>query len=115
MRATPLATVAFLLASSLVFSQPAEVSFAEAQQHAISQPLPQFPALGKQVHISGLVEFKILINGDGHVSRTELISGHPLLISGSAEAIRNWQYRPFKLLDGAPREVTTRVGLQFDA
>jgi TonB family protein len=115
MRSTLFAMVALWLASSLVFPQPAELSFAEAQQHAVFQPLPQYPALAKQVRISGLVEFKVSINGDGRVASTELISAHPLLLTGTAELIRIWQYRQFKLLDGSPREVTTRIGLQFDA
>ena len=64
--------------------------------------------------MSGLVEFKILIDLTGRVASVELISGHPLLIPGAADAIRTWQYRPFTFLVETPREVTTRVGLTFD-
>jgi len=104
-----------LLALCPGLSQPAELSFAEAQKNALSQPLPRFPDLAKEAQISGLVEFRIAINSDGRVASAELISGHPLLIVGTSEAIRSWRYTPFKLLDGGPREVTTRVGIKFDA
>ncbi len=97
------------------FSQLPELPFAEAQRNAVSQPLPRFPDLANQAQLSGLVEFRFTINSEGHVTNEELISGHPLLIAGTAEAIRTWRYTPFKSLGGGPREITTRIGLKFDA
>lgn len=102
------------LCSLAVFAQPAEIPFAEAQRNVVSQPMPAYPALAKEAKVSGVVQFKLTIDSNGRVGDAELISGHPLLIPGAYEAIKSWRYRPFLLLDGTSREITTRVGMNFE-
>jgi tetratricopeptide (TPR) repeat protein len=103
------------LSISAALAQPAELPFAEAKQHVLSQAMPPYPALAKEAKVSGVVQFKLAIDASGRVESAELISGHPLLISGAYETVKTWRYRPFLLLDGTPRDITTRVGLAFDA
>lgn len=109
-------SITFLLAFSLVaLAQPAEIPFAEAQRNAVSQPMPAYYPLAKEAKVSGTVQFQFAIDSHGRVGNAELISGHPLLLPGAFDAVKNWRYRPFLLLDGTPREVTTRIGIKFDA
>lgn len=103
------------LGAGLAFSQPAELPFREAQRNAVSQPVPEYPALGRQAQVSGLVVFRLSIDQQGHVASLELESGHPLLLAGTSETLRKWQYKPFQLPGGGARDVTVRVGLRFDA
>lgn len=98
-----------------VLAQPAEIPFAEAQRNVVAQAMPAYPALAKEAKASGTVQFKLAIDPQGRVGNVELLSGHPLLIPGALDVVENWRYHPFVLLDGTPREVSTLVGIKFDA
>jgi hypothetical protein len=107
--------VTLVICPVVVLAQSAEIPFAEAQQNAVSQPMPAYPALAKEAKVSGTVQFKLAIDAQGGVGNAELISGHPLLIPGAQHVVKNWRYRPFVLSDGTPRAIITRVGIKFDA
>src|SRR5258708_6562310 len=77
--------------------------------------MPSYPALAKEAKLSGTIQFEFAIDLQGRVANVELLSGHPLLISGAHDVVKNWRYCPFVLLDGTPRTITTRVGIKFDA
>lgn len=53
---------------------------------------PPYPLLARRAHISGKVVCEALINKDGTVEKVNLISGHPLLIDASIDAIRQWVF-----------------------
>ncbi len=86
---------------------------AEVQQaNLIQQPRPVYPPLAKQAHIQGIVRFNVIIGKDGHITDTNLVSGHPLLVDAAQEAVKQWVYRP-TLLNGDPVEVATVVDVHF--
>ncbi len=108
-------TAVLLLSISVAAAPSAEVPFAEAQQNALTQPMPAYPAPAREASVSGVVQFKLAIDVNGRVGNAELISGHPLLFPAAYETVKAWRYRPFLLPDGTPREITTRVGMAFEA
>jgi TonB family protein len=55
---------------------------------------PIYPALARQARISGDVKLNLTIGTDGHVQRLELISGHPLLVNATLDAVKQWVYAP---------------------
>jgi protein TonB len=82
------------------------------QAKLVRQPRPEYPALAKQARISGVVHLQVVIAADGTVKDIGVISGHPLLIPPSLEAVKQWQYQP-TLLNGQPVEVLTQVDVNF--
>lgn len=61
---------------------------------------------------SGTVRLHAIIANDGSVSQLEVISGDPLLVSASIEAVRQWKYR-VTYLNGEPVEVDTTIDIIF--
>ena len=76
------------------------------------QPRPMYPPLAKQARISGVVKLAVIINRDGTMQDIKVISGHPLLIPPTIEAVKNWVYQP-TLLNGQPVEVSTQIDVNF--
>ncbi|MEO8372178.1 MAG: TonB family protein, partial [Candidatus Solibacter sp.] len=82
------------------------------QAKLISQPKPAYPPLAKQARISGVVHLAAVISKEGQVIDLKVISGHPLLIPPSIEAVKQWVYQK-TLLNGEPVEVSTQIDVNF--
>ena len=78
----------------------------------VSKVIPVYPAEAKQARIQGMVSLQALIGKDGHVVELEMISGHPLLVPPSVEAVKQWVYKP-TLLNGNPVEVITQIDVNY--
>ena len=88
------------------------VSGATSEARLIYQPKPPYPPLAKAARIQGVVRLAALIGTDGTIEEMKVISGHPLLIKSSMEAVAQWRYRPW-LLNGAPVEVATEIDVNY--
>jgi TonB family protein len=73
---------------------------------------PYYPQMAKVAHIQGDVVLHVLIGRGGNLMQMEPVSGHPILILASMDAVRHWQYRPF-LLNGEPVQVETTITVKF--
>jgi periplasmic protein TonB len=78
----------------------------------IYQTDPVYPPLAKQARVQGSVVLEVVINKEGSVETTRVLSGHPLLAQAAVEAVRQWRYRPVTL-NGETREVVTTVTVNF--
>jgi periplasmic protein TonB len=79
----------------------------------ISQTMPQYPAIARAAHISGIVELAATISTSGAIENLRVLNGPPMLQQAAMEAVRSWRYRPF-LLNGAPVEVESRINVVFN-
>jgi TonB family protein len=84
------------------------------EQHAklIRQPRPVYPQEAKEARIQGVVKLMAVIAKDGTIQNLEVLSGHPILVPASLEAVKQWVYTP-TLLNGAPVEVQTQLDVNF--
>jgi protein TonB len=73
---------------------------------------PIYPALARQTGIQGAVKLHAILGKDGSVQQLQVISGHPLLVQASLDAVRQWIYQP-TLLEGKPVEVDTEIDVLF--
>jgi len=73
---------------------------------------PIYPQEAKDAHVQGTVLMKVVIDTDGNVANLEVISGHPMLVPPSLEAVRQWKYKPYRLND-VPVEVETQVQVNY--
>jgi protein TonB len=72
----------------------------------------EYPKIAKQTGAKGTVTLTATIGTDGNIKKVKVISGHPMLTSAAAEAVKQWRYRP-TLLNGQPVEAETQVLVNF--
>lgn len=108
----------FFLITTCVFAQeatstqePVRISPTEAEQHLLKRISPPYPPLAETSRIQGIVSLEVTISAAG-TTTVKLISGYPLLIASTIEAVKQWQYKPFEK-DGKPITVKTNVVLEI--
>lgn len=69
--------------------------------------VPEFPALARQMNISGKVKLEATVEPDGHVKSTRAVGGSPLLIQSATQALKNWKFEP------GPKETTEIIEFDF--
>ena len=56
--------------------------------------IPDYPALARQLKVTGKVKIEATVAADGHVTGTKVIGGSPLLINSAVEALKKWRFEP---------------------
>lgn len=74
--------------------------------------LPVYPRTARQKAIAGDVIFKVLVDETGKIVLSEPVEGDPLLVAASIDALREFRYRPYRLM-GSPISVESQVGFHF--
>jgi TonB family protein len=69
---------------------------------------PVYPALAKQMNISGTVKVQVTVAPNGTVKTTKLVGGHPLLANAAMDAIKKWRF------ETAPDDTTGIMEFKFD-
>ena|ERR1044071_6129239 len=90
------------VALPLAYSQSAtkKVSQSEAIAQATQKVQPEYPAMARQLKISGAVEVEVVIAENGQVEAVNPVSGNPVLTKPAADAMKKWKFKPFQQ-DGA--------------
>jgi protein TonB len=91
---------------------PVEVSKGAQAAKLIYKVEPRYPPLARQIRLEGNVELRAIIARDGTVQNLEVVSGHPLFVQASLDAVRQWRYQP-TLLNDKPVEVQTYITVIF--
>ncbi len=91
---------------------PVEVPPAVQEARLVRRVEPKYPALPKSAGIEGRVVLRAVIAKDGTIQSLEVVSGSPLFVEASREAIAQWRYQP-TLLHGEPVEVETMITVVF--
>jgi periplasmic protein TonB len=71
------------------------VSESELRTAAIQKIEPDYPAVARQIRLTGTVELEILVNASGAVEKVSVVKGNTLLTGPSLQAIRRWKFKPF--------------------
>lgn len=108
------ATSSLLIAPKLqpITPQRVRVSQGVTRGLLIRRVEPEYPVLAKSARIQGDVVLQAVIDRDGNIRNLTLASGHPMLVQGAIDAVRQWHYRPY-LLNGQPVEVETTITVTF--
>ena len=119
----PSATVAGVTASILpalsaaVPERPANlalpVSRGVTRGRLIKRVDPSYPSIALQQRIAGPVQLEALIGTDGRVHNIKVLKGHPFLASAAIDAVRQWQYEPYKL-NGQAVDLQTQITINFN-
>lgn len=73
---------------------------------------PAYPPLAKAARIQGVVKLEGIIAKNGAVVQLKVVSGHPLLVKASLDAVVQWRYTP-TLLNGEPVDVIAPIDVNF--
>ena len=98
--------------ASLAPSKPLVVSRGVSEGLLIHQVKPAYPPIALTAHVQGEVILQAVIGKDGTIQNLRVVSGHPMLIRASVDAVQQWRYRPY-MLNGEPVEVETQVRVTF--
>jgi len=79
-----------------------------AKRKVRSKVTPDYPALAKQMNITGKVKLEATVAADGHVVSTKVVGGSPLLVNAATDALKKWHY------EAAPKETEEVVEFEFN-
>ncbi len=99
------------LSSATLAADPLQVNEATARKSALTKVEPEYPAMARQMKVSGKVHLAATVDTDGNVTKTEVVEGHALLGSACSASVKKWKFKPFS--DGAKATVAV-VNLTFD-
>jgi protein TonB len=74
---------------------------------------PDYPALARTARIEGRVTLVVKVTEKGEVQNPQIISAHPLLVSGVLAAVKQWRYQP-ACLEGVPVAVDYTIEIDFN-
>jgi len=108
-RVVRLALLATLVAT---FAVPPQVmrgqDAADAKRAVKTRITPAYPEVARRMNVHGKVRLEVTVAADGTVKNVRAIGGHPLLVSASQDAVRNWKFEP------APKETVQIIEFNFD-
>jgi protein TonB len=86
----------------------AQDSSAESAKRKVkARVMPDYPALAKQMKVTGKVKIETTIAADGHVTNTKVVGGSPLLVNSALDAVKKWRFEP------AAKESTEIIEFDF--
>ena len=88
------------------------VSETDARQALTKKVEPTYPAMAKQLRISGKVTVEATIDAAGRVEDCKPVTGNPLLTGAAVSAVKKWVFKPFAA-DGKPTKAVTQLSFAF--
>lgn len=89
------------------------ISSGVAESNLVQSVEPIYPREALDNRIQGDVLLQVVIGKpDGAITQIHPVSGHPLLVLASLNALRQWKYKPY-LLNGEPVDVETTITIKF--
>ena len=64
-------------------------------------------------HIQGNVVLEAVIGKEGTVQNLRVVSGHPSLVLGAIDVVRNWRHQPTRL-NSEPADVLTEIDVRIN-
>ncbi|HET8923961.1 MAG TPA: energy transducer TonB [Candidatus Acidoferrum sp.] len=80
---------------------------AQEGRKVLSNPTPAYPEMAKRFRLEGVVKVQVVIGTDGRIKETNVVGGHPLLVTSVEETLKNWKYAP------ASSETTALLEFRF--
>ena len=69
---------------------------------------PAYPAIALKMRIEGTVKLDVTIDPDGSVADVKVVSGHQLLASAAADAVKKWRF------ETADSKSTQPINVEFN-
>jgi protein TonB len=88
-------------------ARPQESAAETTSRKVRTKTTPEYPALARQLNVSGKVKLEVTISPDGRVTSARTVGGSPLLVQPATDAVKKWRYEP------GPKETTEIVEFNF--
>jgi len=92
--------------------EPASLQEQAALRLLVNKVPPTYSQQAKAVRLEGAVTLRILVTAKGIVDQVQVISGHPLLVQGAIDSVRQWKFRPY-VEYGRATAFTTELQIPF--
>jgi protein TonB len=93
-------------------AEPKRLTQAEAMELVTSKVQPEYPAMAKQLNLSGMVEVDVVVGENGAVQSATPVSGSPILTRPAADALKRWKFKPLQE-NGAASGFRTTIKVNF--
>lgn len=80
------------LLSAIFLLPPAFSQDSPTKRKVSHRVLPDYPALARQMNITGKVKIEVTVAPDGHVKATRSVGGSPLLLDAATRAVKGWKF-----------------------
>jgi TonB family protein len=104
--------LALLATFIAIFAVPPQVvrgqDASETKRKVKTQVTPSYPELARRMNVHGKVKLEVTVAADGTVKSVHAVGGHPLLVSASQDAVRNWKF------ETGPKETIQIIEVNFD-
>lgn len=87
-------------------SAPLHVSEKDMRHFVLKKAHPVYSQLMLQTRIQGTVVLRVVVDKSGVPIKVSVVSGHPVLLSATIDAAKQWRYKPY-LVNDNPVEVET--------
>lgn len=89
-------------------AQSAPTIASEAAKRKVKTRItPEYPALARQMGVTGKVKVLTSISADGRVVGTKVVGGNPVLANAALEALKRWRF------EAAPKETEEVIEFEF--
>lgn len=82
--------------AAILLSALATTASGQEARKAIVKITPRYPEIAKHLNLVGTVKVEIVIGPDGKIKNTNVMGGHPILITATLDALKEWKYEPSK-------------------
>jgi len=89
-----------------------QVSEQQLRKSANRKIEPEYPAVARQIRLTGEVELEITVDPQGTVDKVSVLRGNTLLTGSSVQAIKKWKFNPFRA-DGQPARAIGPIKFTF--
>jgi TonB family protein len=109
------ATIWLLACSGLLTAQDAllRVSETEARKAVVKKVEPEYPAMARQIRLSGQVQVDVVIAETGAVEKVSVLKGNVLLSNSAVSALKKWKFTPFAGAANKPAKAIASLTFDF--
>jgi protein TonB len=93
-------------------AEPKRLTQAEAMELVTAKTPPEYPAMARQLNLSGVVEVDLVVGANGAVESAVPVSGSPILTRPAADALKRWKFKPLQE-NGAAASFRTTIKVTF--
>jgi TonB family protein len=111
--------VAVLLLSGVLSPHPSsaqektvQLNETELRKAATVKIEPEYPAVARQIRLTGDVELEVTIDAAGSVDKVTVRRGNTLLAGPSVQAVKRWKFSGFRA-DGQPARAVGPIKFSF--
>lgn len=87
--------------------EPVRVPQPTALSNVQNKVPPAYPAVARQLRLTGDVEVDITIDEEGRVADAKVVKGNAVFSAATVDAVKKWSFKPIQVQGKAQKVLTT--------